>query len=118
MLGGFAQVGSEQIGDAFSKGIETEVNMPVGARGARVGGRAYYGTANHGLYILGGGVRYRPTSSVHFGFEMIYSSRSSEGQPAAVGAFGVIGVGGKAGAVVGGIIGVLTLVAVSQFKTT
>src|SRR5687767_5157069 len=81
MLGGFAQVGSEQIGDAFTKGIETEFNMPVGVRRARLGGRAYYGTANHGLYMIGGGVRYRP-GPVHFGFEMIYSSRSSEGQPA------------------------------------
>jgi hypothetical protein len=114
-LGLFVQVGSEEIGDAFTKGIETEFNLPF--REARLGGRAYYGTANHELFIVGAGVRYR-TGQVHFGFEMIYSSRSTEGQPAAVAGVAAFGVSGKAGAIVAGVIGVLALVALSQFNTT
>ena len=114
-LGAFAQVGSEEIGDAFTKGIETEFNVPF--REARLGGRAYYGTANHGLYIIGGGVRFR-TGPMSFGLEMIYSSRSTEGQPAAVAGLAAIGVTGKAGAVVAAVLGGLALVALSQFNTT
>ena len=56
-LGFFVQVGSEEVGDAFTKGGELEYNTPF--REGRIGGRAYYGTANHGLYIIGGGVRFR-----------------------------------------------------------
>ena len=114
-LGLFAQVGTEAIGDAFTKGIEAEYNVPF--RSGRLGGRAYYGTANDGLFIVGGGVRLRQ-GFVHLGFEMIYSGRSTEGQPAAVGGLFALGVNGKGGAIVVSVLGVLAVVALASFTTT
>lgn len=99
-LGGFLEGGSEQIGNAFSAGLEVEYSNVFDGR--RLGVRAAVDPTVVRTFALGARVRGGPFV---LGVEAIYSARGN-GQGAAAAVLGSLGLSGRAGAIVtlGGLV--------------
>ena len=93
-VGGFLEGGSEQIGNAFSAGVEVEYSDVFDGR--RFGIRAHVDPSIVRTFAIGGRVR---AGSAVLGIEAIYSARGND-QGSAAAVLGSIGLSHRAGAIV------------------